>query len=360
MPKSKQITISMNVSEKIKEEMINFYMFKKRQKTPPYAIFQADDADTVITLYQSGKVVFQGISADIDAKMWKEKEAFLNPDTSEHVQKKEVIKTGEICPECGNELVIRDGKYGKFTGCSNYPRCTYIKGKEKKKTKVKQIDKTDYYNINSIGSDEVGTGDFFGPIVVAASYVSTDNISFLEKLGVKDSKKMNDEAILKIVPQIMKKIPYEVKVLNNEEYNRLHSSNINMNAIKALMHNEVLLKLKSKINNYDYIIVDQFATPKNYFKYLENEKDIVANITFMTKAEDKNLAVACGSLISRYTFLQELDKIGEKYDLFLPKGASNLVDEFGSKFVKKYGFNELNKIAKMNFANVEKIKNLIK
>ena len=125
------------------------------------------------------------------------------------------------------------------------------------------------------------------------------------------------------------------------------------------MHNEVLYKMKNRISNYDYIIVDEFASPKNYFNYLKNEDNVVKDIAFMTKAEDKNLAVACGSLISRYLFLKELDKIGEKYDMFLPKGASNLVDEFGCKFVKKYGFDELEKVAKMNFKNVEKIKSLI-
>ena len=40
-------------------------------------------------------------------------------------------ETGEICPECGNNLVIRKGKYGEFVACSNYPTCKYIK-KEKK------------------------------------------------------------------------------------------------------------------------------------------------------------------------------------------------------------------------------------
>lgn len=39
--------------------------------------------------------------------------------------------TGEICPNCGNMLVIRKGKYGEFTSCSNYPTCKYIKTEEK-------------------------------------------------------------------------------------------------------------------------------------------------------------------------------------------------------------------------------------
>ena len=41
--------------------------------------------------------------------------------------KKEAEQTGEMCPNCGNPLVIRKGKYGEFTACSNYPNCKYIK-----------------------------------------------------------------------------------------------------------------------------------------------------------------------------------------------------------------------------------------
>lgn len=44
-----------------------------------------------------------------------------------NMEKKEPEKTGEVCPECGSPLVIRKGKYGEFTACSNYPKCKYIK-----------------------------------------------------------------------------------------------------------------------------------------------------------------------------------------------------------------------------------------
>ncbi len=50
--------------------------------------------------------------------------------------KKEAVKTGEDCPECGNPLVIRKGKYGSFTACSNYPACKYIKQEEKQEIKI--------------------------------------------------------------------------------------------------------------------------------------------------------------------------------------------------------------------------------
>ena len=79
----------------------------------------------------------------------------------------------------------------------------------------------------------------------------------------------------------------------------------------------------------------------------------------MTKAEDKCLSVACASLISRYVFLKQFDKLGESIDTFLIKGANVKVDELGVKIVKKYGIDKLKEVAKLNFKNTEKIKNII-
>lgn len=314
------MTITLKVSDNTKEKMIEYFEDKKRPKTPPYAVFQADEADTVITLYESGKAVFQGISADIDANMWKEMERHLNP-------------TKKI------EMTNSDKKE-----------------KDKKEKETTKIDPKIYY-ANSIGSDEVGTGDYFGPIVVTAAYISKEDIPFLEELGVKDSKKLTDDKIMEIVPKIIKKIKYNSIILSNKEYNEKYSEDINMNKIKAILHNKVLTNLVKENLPYQYIVVDQFAKPYVYFNYLKSLPNPVRNITFMTKAEDKVLSVACASLISRYIFIKEFDKLGEQLDTFLPKGASDKVDECGRKIVQKYGPQKLKEIAKLNFKNTEKIMN---
>lgn len=312
------MTISFKISENTKQKMIEYFQDKKRIKTPPYAIFQANEEDTVVTLYESGKVLFQGVSADIDASMWKQMEKNLNPNS-----------------------IIEE------------------KNSDDKKDKNKEEIDPKIYNCVSIGSDEVGTGDYFGPIVVTSAYVTLDDIKFLEELGVKDSKKLDDNKILEIVPILIKRIPYNSIILSNKEYNEKYSDDINMNKIKAIMHNKVLINLTNKYPNTDYVVVDQFAKPYVYFNYLKNNTNVYRKITFMTKAESKCLSVACASLISRFIFLKEFDKLGESMDLFLPKGASNTVDEMGVKIVKKYGFNKLEEVAKLNFKNTNKIKELI-
>ena len=311
------MTITLKVSENTKQKMIEYFEDKRRPKTPDYAIFQADEADTVVTLYNSGKVVFQGRSADIDANMWKEMERHLNP-----TKKVEMTNSED----------------------------------KKKKEKVKEFVDPKIYYANTIGSDEVGTGDYFGPIVVTATYVTKDDIPFLEELGVKDSKKLTDDKILEIVPKIIKKIPYECIILSNKEYNENYNADMNMNKVKAVLHNKVLSKMVNKYQA-DYVVVDQFAKPYVYYNYLK-DTNYVKNITFITKAEDKCLAVACASLISRFVFLKEFDKLGEKLGVFLIKGASDKVDELGLRIVNKFGFDKLTDIAKLNFKNTEKIKQL--
>ena len=54
----------------------------------------------------------------------------------DEMEKKAPVETGENCPECGNPLVIRKGRYGEFIACSNYPECKYIKKEQKE---IKEI-----------------------------------------------------------------------------------------------------------------------------------------------------------------------------------------------------------------------------
>lgn len=293
------MNVVFKVNDEVKEKMIQYYQDKKKDKEIPYVVFQAVDHDTVITLYTSGKVMFQGVSADVDAEMWKEMAGIVD------APKEDISK---------------------------------------------------YYYCNSVGSDEVGTGDYFGPIVVTATYVLKEDIQYLEELGVGDSKKISDEKILKIAPVIAKKIKYRSLILNNSEYNEKYSKDVNMNKIKAIMHNKVLYQLmQEEKTTVDYIIVDEFAREKRYYDYIKEDPNRQMGITFMTKAEDKNLAVACGSIISRYLFLKEFDKLSDRLGIPLAKGAGPEVDRIGEEVVEKYGEDILKEVAKLNFANTQRI-----
>ena len=298
------MNVVIKVDEDTKKEMIEYYKDKMRDKKIPYVVFQAQEEDTVITMYESGKVMFQGKSADVDAAHW------------------------------GIEISEKKN--------------------DKEKEKINKENEKYYYS-SSIGSDEVGTGDYFGPIVVTATYVSKDDISYLEELGVHDSKKITDDKIREIAPKLAKRLKYKSIILRNDEYNEKYGKDNNMNKIKSIMNNKELYDLEKEIKNYDYIIVDQFAYEESYYKYLSGIDNIQRGITFITKAEDKNLAVASASIISRYLFLREFDKLSDSIHIPLPKGAGADVDKIGEEIVEKYGREKLDEIAKVNFKNTDRI-----
>ena len=178
----------------------------------------------------------------------------------------------------------------------------------------------------------------------------------LEKLGIGDSKKIDDEKIKKIAPEIAKLVKYKSVILTNKEYNEKHTKDTNMNKIKAILHNRVLYQMvhDEKVK-YDYIIVDEFARENRYYEYLNDQPVIQKDITFLTKAEDISPAVACASIISRYLFLQEFDKLCDSIHIPLPKGAGKDVDEIGEEVVEKYGEETLKEIDKVNFKNTDRI-----
>ena len=286
-------TITLKLKSTQEEQL--FKTFSEFQTTPPqYAKWQLKPENCVITCYTSGKTVFQGKDANVYAA------AFMQGQD-------EIPNTATT---------------------NQYPQA---------------------------GSDEVGTGDYFGPVCVCASYVTQDNVDFLIKLGVRDSKQMSDADMLKIGPLLMEHIPHSLLIVPPQKYNRVHESN-NLNAIKAKLHNQAYINLAKKIELPSFKIIDQFTLETSYYRYLKNEPQIIHGIHFETKAEDKYLSVAVGSIISRYGFLKTWEEMEKKYNMTLPKGSGDKVDIVAQAFVERYGLERLGEIAKLHFKNTEKIR----
>lgn len=212
-----------------------------------------------------------------------------------------------------------------------------------------------YKSQKIIGSDEVGTGDFFGPIVVCAAYLTPNDLSLVSELGVRDSKALNDQQIITIGEALIKHISYHVLVLQPEKYNALVAKGYNMNKIKAYLHNHALRKLVKEHPSFDNIIVDEFCSPKNYYGYLEGQNPIT-NICFHTKGESIHPAVAAASIIARYKFLMEMDDLSKRINITIPKGAGAPVDAIGKLILLQHGRDIFKSIAKINFKNMERIK----
>lgn len=209
------------------------------------------------------------------------------------------------------------------------------------------------------GSDEVGTGDYFGPVIVVSVIIEEEDYPFIEENGITDSKKMTDEKVLQLGKQLMQRFKHSLLILDNCKYNKVHETN-NLNAIKAKLHNQAYINLLKKgyqIPKAAY--VDQFAKEDSYYRYLANEKEVYHDLIFETKAEAKYPAVAVASVIARYAFLTCMKNLEDQYQLRFHKGAGEDTNADAIAFINKYGKDKLGNVAKLHFKNTEVILNSI-
>lgn len=290
------------------------YYDKYLDKAPQGAIFRARTNQAVITAYKSGKVLFQGGNVEAEANKWQE------------------------------------GNTSSVTNAS-------VSSKGTKKTSVYAPPNT-LFTANHIGSDESGTGDYFGPVTTAAVYVTAEQIPLLKSLGVQDSKAINDQVVQELAKEIAAmNIPYSLMILHNQKYNKVQANGWSQGKMKAMLHHSTINRLIEKVgnNSYDGILIDQFCQPPVYMKYLASEQERVADQTyFMTKAEHYSIAVAAGSVIARASFLQEMERLSEVIGYPLLKGASAKVDQLIAKIIKEKGVPALDQVAKVHFVNTEK------
>ncbi|MCD8203743.1 MAG: ribonuclease HIII [Coprobacillus sp.] len=206
-----------------------------------------------------------------------------------------------------------------------------------------------------IGSDEVGNGDYLLPLIVCSVYIEAKDVRVIEDYHIRDSKKMSDDEIRKIGPELVEKFNYVKLTLHNKDYNTLYGKGFNANGIKALLHNKAFLEMKEKYPLCEAVYLDQFVNEKKYYSYLDGEENVATGITFLTKGESYYPSVALASVIARYNLLLYKDKLEAKYKMSFPTGGGSDVDEFQKEFISKYGKEELTKIVKTSFSNYKKV-----
>ncbi|TCP32124.1 ribonuclease HIII [Scopulibacillus darangshiensis] len=308
--------LKMDQSQILK--MKAFYKSHLLDKNAPGSLFVAKSGSTTITAYKSGKVLFQGKTAEAEAAKWGTVQATA-------------------------------------------------KGRSKKSRSVSGHNNAPPKNISElaiIGSDEVGTGDYFGPITVAAVFCGPQEKEMFTQIGVRDSKALTDPQIVRMAKTLISHdVIYSLLTLNNEKYNDLQAKGFSQGKMKGILHNQaighVISKLEDQQKGYDGILIDQFAMPNVYYSYIKDEKQQIKDrVYFQTKAESYHLSVAAASIIARYAFLNEMDQLSDTISMRLPKGAGSNVDAAAAKVIRDHGEKALYSLAKVHFANTKKAKRL--
>lgn len=206
-----------------------------------------------------------------------------------------------------------------------------------------------------IGTDEVGKGDYFGPLVIAGALVDQETEKILQKIGVKDSKTLSDTTISNMASQIRKILglkKYEVITISPLKYNILYKKMKNVNKILGWGHARLIENLLSNGIDCKLAVADQFGDP-GYIRDALMSKGRHIELIQAHKAE-RDIAVATASVLARDKFLRKMEELAETYQIEFPKGASNVV-EFGKKLILQYGSEILANVAKLHFATTHQI-----
>jgi ribonuclease HIII len=286
-------TIDLSLAKKLETDLISQGFEMSR---PPFTIFSAKKSGLSCSLYLSGKITVQG----------KGKEEFLS---------------FYLEPE-----ILQDFSF-------SYPAAEH--------------DPT-----ARIGDDESGKGDFFGPLCVAGLFAEGDGIKELLKMGVKDSKKLNDQTSLTISRELKKKFPHKIIRLFPEKYNELYEKFRNLNHLLGWCHAAVMETLIEE-TKCTKVILDQFAPAELMINNMKKKK-ITLDLIQRPRAEEDPV-VAAASILARAAFLEGMESLSREVEMTLPKGASAQVIQIGKRLVSKHGPDILRKVGKLHFKTKDAI-----
>lgn len=204
-----------------------------------------------------------------------------------------------------------------------------------------------------IGTDEVGKGDFFGPLVVAAVFVNERSKKLLAKIGVRDSKDLSDYQITSLAKEIKKIVGnnFQVVRINPQKYNELYEQFANLNKLLNWAHSKAIDNLLDN-TSCKYVITDKFSKKELDVVSLSKHSDV--EFVQETKAE-KYIGVAAASILARDNFVDWFESTSQK-GLNLPKGSSIETEKFAKQLFQKIGKERLSEFAKLHFKTFTKIK----
>lgn len=197
-----------------------------------------------------------------------------------------------------------------------------------------------------IGQDEVGKGDYFGPLVVVAVRVERDRVPLLAELGVTDSKLLGDKQMRGMAKDLRAVVSHQAVILSPQAYNRLYDKIGNLNRLLAWAHARALEDLLAEAPAR-YALVDKFADQRVLGRALM-EAGRSIEVEQRTKAES-DPAVATASILARDLFLGRMDALSASAGITVPRGAGPPVLAAGRKLVAKHGPDALERFAKLHF-----------
>ncbi|BBL78218.1 hypothetical protein RxyAA322_00720 [Rubrobacter xylanophilus] len=206
-----------------------------------------------------------------------------------------------------------------------------------------------------IGIDEAGKGEYLGPLVVAGVRLAgaAEDLR-LRELGVRDSKALNPERVLRLAGAIREELGggavCVISLAPREYERRRRAAGGNVNRLLAELNLEITESLMD--GTVRVVVVDSFGERAR--SYIEGRLPPGLRLEVRPRAED-DVAVAAASVLARARYLEEMEELSRRLGVVLPRGSSERVLEVARRVYEERGEEGLAEIAKLHFATTGRV-----
>lgn len=202
-----------------------------------------------------------------------------------------------------------------------------------------------------LGIDEAGRGPVLGPLVVAGVVIPEDKNIVLERMGVKDSKRLTPNRRKVLARKLKNMFEYDTVSISASDIDNLRAKGFNLNEIERMAMVKVIENL-----DFDKAILDSVDIKPE--RFVKNIKDVVGNLDIVAehKADDNYIQVAAASIIAKYNRDEAIELINRDYRKMGGIGSGYPSDLKTKKFLTNFTYDEMPDFVRKSWATVEKMK----
>ena len=201
-----------------------------------------------------------------------------------------------------------------------------------------------------LGIDEAGRGSVLGPMVIAGVIVPEKMEKVLERMGVKDSKRLTPNRRTILSRKLKKMFDYEIVVITAREIDEMRAEGINLNEIEKNAMESILLKMKPKKAIVDAVDVKAERFQDNLCE------DTGVNVLAEHKADDKYIQVSAASIIAKAERDDQIAQINKEFIKSGGIGSGYPSDPKTKEFLTNYTYDEIPDFVRRSWATVAKMK----
>ena len=210
--------------------------------------------------------------------------------------------------------------------------------------------------MNTLGLDEAGRGPVLGPMVMGGIVIPKKKEKIVERMGVKDSKKVTPKRRAVLSRKLTKMFEYELVEISAKDIDSMRAKGINLNQIEKLAMKQIIRKLDSDKIIIDALDVKEGRLQEEMQEYAGPNREVIAE----HKADENYLAVGAASIIAKHRRDQIIDELNRNY-IKTTKDRNGIGSGYPSDpktkaFLKQYTYDEMPEFVRRSWGTVQKIK----